>query len=37
VVVTLTTCGYGDIYPKTDAGKMLFVLVIIFGLYSITS
>jgi potassium large conductance calcium-activated channel subfamily M alpha protein 1 len=37
VVVTLTTCGYGDITPKTSQGMMLFVLVIMFAIFTITS
>ena len=31
-VVTMTTVGYGDMYPSTIAGKSLAVLVIIVGI-----
>lgn len=32
VVVTLTTVGYGDIYPVTTGGKMFTVLILITGI-----
>jgi len=31
-VVTLTTVGYGDLTPQTDAGKLFTVLYILVGL-----
>ena len=31
-VATLTTVGYGDIYPVTDGGKIFSSLVIFIGL-----
>lgn len=31
-VVTLATVGYGDITPKTDAGKLFTTFYIIFGI-----
>jgi voltage-gated potassium channel len=30
-IVTITTVGYGDIYPKTGAGKLLAVVLILAG------
>lgn len=31
-VITLTTIGYGDIVPKTDAGKMFTSVYVIVGI-----
>ncbi|HYG60212.1 MAG TPA: ion transporter [Symbiobacteriaceae bacterium] len=31
-VATLTTVGYGDVYPKTDAGRVVALLIIVMGL-----
>lgn len=36
VVVTMTTTGYGDIYPMTPQGQMLFISIIIIGLFVIS-
>jgi voltage-gated potassium channel len=36
-VVTLATVGYGDIVPKTDAGKLFTTLYIIIGVGIITA
>lgn len=34
-VVTITTVGFGDMVPKTDAGKLVTVLMIIAGIIAI--
>jgi len=37
VIATVTTVGYGDIVPATDAGMLLSILLIIFGAGAVLS
>jgi hypothetical protein len=30
--ITLTTIGYGDLYPKTDAGKLFTIAYVLVGI-----
>ena len=34
-VITLSTVGYGEVHPLTDAAKVLSILIIIFGVTGI--
>lgn len=36
-VITLTTVGYGDIVPKTDAGKVFTIFYVLLGVGIIAS
>lgn len=35
-IITLTTVGYGDISPKTVAGKLVIIVIAIFGTFLIS-
>lgn len=37
VIVTVTTVGYGDVVPATEPGKLLSILLIIFGAGAVLS
>ena len=36
VILTLTTVGYGDIYPKTDIGRSIVIFICIWGIFIIS-
>jgi voltage-gated potassium channel Kch len=36
-IITLTTVGYGDIYPHTDLGKIFTVFYVIIGIGIVAS
>ena len=35
-IITMTTVGYGDVYPKTDTGRMLIFIAALIGLILIS-
>ena len=35
-VITLTTVGFGEVRPLTDAGRLFTIFLIVFGIFSVT-
>jgi potassium intermediate/small conductance calcium-activated channel subfamily N protein 2 len=36
VIVTMTTVGYGDFYPKTDAGRFIGIIIALWGVFFVS-
>jgi len=36
VIITMTTVGYGDIYPKTNMGRLVGVVIALWGLFLVS-
>lgn len=36
VILTMTTVGYGDFYPRTIAGRIVAFLVCVWGVYIVS-
>ena len=36
VIITLTTVGYGDYYPKTNCGRIIGVLTAFWGVFFVS-
>ncbi len=34
-IITLTTIGYGDLYPKTEAGKIFTIFLVLGGVFTV--
>lgn len=36
VIITMTTVGYGDIYPKTTMGRIVGIIIALWGLFLVS-
>ena len=36
VIITMTTVGYGDFYPRTFIGRLLDIFVVIWGIFIVS-
>ena len=36
IVITMTTVGYGEVYPQTDFGKVIAVVTALWGAFNLT-
>lgn len=36
IVITMTTVGYGDLFPRTILGRSLMVLIAVWGIFTVS-